>query len=234
MIETSMFGLLSFAFFVGMIHAFDADHVMAVAAISGKKNRFLSILKYSAKWGLGHGGILVLCGMLFLLWGIELGDTLIRVAELSIGIILCVAGGMLLWSLKIKKIDIVEHTHGNVTHTHLVEVEKNVGEARAHKNKNGLFNHDHTPILVGFVHGLAGSAPVIALLPSLLVENKLTAIFYLLLFSIGCLIGMVSFGACLAKAQSYAYKVSVKVIAIFRGCIGSGAILFGLYWLFQA
>jgi len=211
---------------VGMLHAFDADHVLAVASLSGKKKTFLSILKYSLKWGFGHGGILLLCGALFLLWGVEPSETLVRFAELTVGIILCVCGLYLLWSLKSNNLQIIEHQHGDVTHTHLVQTPKG-------KSYNVIFKHEHAPVLVGFIHGLAGSAPVIALLPSLMMGNSAVAFLYLLLFSLGCLAGMTAFGLVLAQGQSQIHRMSMRTVKCFRGVLGSVSLIFGTYWLVQ-
>lgn len=224
MLDVSLIGILITAFGVGMIHAFDADHVLAVASLSSSKNKIAYILKYSIKWALGHGGTLLLCGFIFIVFNIKLDESIARIAEIAIGIILCVAGVHLLWMLKNKKIEVVEHTHNGVEHTHLVEGSKA-------QLTQGLFKHNHTPVLVGFVHGLAGSAPVIALLPSVMLNNDLSALLYLSLFSIGCLLGMACFGAFLANAQSVLHRVGGKAIIFFRALLGTGAIAFGIYWL---
>lgn len=226
MLDSAFFILMATGLGVGMLHAFDADHVLAVASLSGKKKTFLSILKYSFKWGCGHGGILLLCGALFLLWDIQPNETLVRFAELTVGIILCVCGAYLLWSLRSKRIQLVEHQHGDVTHTHLVQTAQDSGAKK-------IIKHEHTPVLVGFIHGLAGSAPVIALLPSLMMGNSAVAFLYLMLFSVGCLVGMTAFGMVLAKGQSTLYKVSMKAVQWFRGVLGSVSLLFGVYWLVQ-
>lgn len=227
MFDAVSIGIFFTAFSVGMLHAFDADHVLAVASLAGAKNKFATIVKFSLKWGMGHGGVLILCGALFLFWGVELNPAIVNLAELGIGVILIIAGSHLLWTLKTKKIQVIEHSHGGHEHTHLVEIPNANAEELCARS-----DHDHSPVLVGFMHGLAGSAPVIALLPSLMLANSFSPLLYLCLFSVGCLLGMVFFGVILAKAQTTVQKISARAITVFRSALGVGAILFGVYWLF--
>lgn len=234
MSDASLFSLLLLAFSVGMVHALDADHVMAVATLSGNKNKLLGILKYSAKWGLGHGGVLIFAGLMFLLWGVQFSASTIQVAETSVGILLCGLGLALLWSIKRNNLRLVRHSHSDMTHTHLVFL-ADPAVADASHNKRILFlKHDHAPVVVGFIHGLAGSAPIVAILPSLMLKNHLFAFCYLLLFSFGCLIGMVCFGFLFAKTQFYISQMGQKIVIIFRGLLASASVVIGCYWLIHA
>ena len=61
-----MFSLLLTGLGLGLLHALDADHVMAVSALSNRKPSLQRTLKFSANWAIGHGSVLIMLGLLFL------------------------------------------------------------------------------------------------------------------------------------------------------------------------
>ena len=56
--------LLGVGFSLGFMHALDADHVMAVSSLSNKRPGLTKMLRFCAHWALGHGSILLLCGVI--------------------------------------------------------------------------------------------------------------------------------------------------------------------------
>ena len=81
---------------LGLVHAFDADHVMAVSALSAEKPGIKRTFFYSSHWALGHSGVLLGLGFLLLLFGFSLPDNFVYLAELAVGVLLIGLGAFLL------------------------------------------------------------------------------------------------------------------------------------------
>jgi len=228
-----MFSLLVTGLGLGLLHALDADHVMAVSALSNRKPSLKRTLKFSANWALGHGSVLILLGLLFFGLGIALPETIQQLAESSVGVLLIGLGLACFWQFHKEKIVLNKHTHehnhGSVEHTHL----------HVHGHDKKLENTQqvkeaHTPVMVGILHGLAGSAPALALIPAMMQTDLLEATGYLVLFSAGVLFSMVTFGLSFGLVQRKLQQKSVRVFNWSRKVIASAAVGIGFYWLAQA
>jgi nickel/cobalt exporter len=228
-----MFSLLLMGLGLGLLHALDADHIMAVSALSNRKPSLRRTLKFSANWAVGHGSVLILLGLLFFGLGIALPESIQQLAESSVGVLLIGLGLACFWQFHKEKVVLNKHTHehsdGSIEHTHLhvhdhykkVESSQQVKEA-------------HTPVMVGVLHGLAGSAPALALIPAMMQTSLWEAMGYLVLFSAGVLFSMVAFGLSFGLVQKKLQQKSIKVFNWSRKIIASAAVGIGFYWLSQA
>jgi nickel/cobalt exporter len=228
-----MFSLLLMGLGLGLLHALDADHVMAVSALSNRKPSLRRTLKFSANWAIGHGSVLILLGLLFFGLGIALPESIQKLAESSVGVLLIGLGLACFWQFHKENVVLNKHTHehsnGSIEHTHLhvhdhdkkVESSEQVKEA-------------HTPVMVGILHGLAGSAPALALIPAMMQTSLLEAMGYLVLFSAGVLFSMVTFGLSFGFVQKKLQQKSIKVFNWSRKVIATAAVGIGFYWLSQA
>jgi sulfite exporter TauE/SafE len=228
-----MFSLLVTGLGLGLLHALDADHVMAVSALSNRKPSLKRTLKFSANWAIGHGSVLILLGLLFFGLGIALPESIQQLAESSVGVLLIGLGLACFWQFHKEKVVLNKHTHehsdGSIEHTHLhvhdhdkkVESSQQVKEA-------------HTPVMVGVLHGLAGSAPALALIPAMMQTSLWEAMGYLVLFSAGVLFSMVAFGLSFGLVQKKLQQKSIEVFNLSRKIIASAAVGIGFYWLSQA
>jgi len=221
--------MIGAGFSLGLIHALDADHVMAVSALSNRKKvSFLTTISYCLKWALGHGAVLLLVGLLFFGLGLELPASLLSIAEASVGVLLMVIGLFCLVRIRQQKLRLHVHQHGDVTHTHWL--------VQGDPNSN---NHEaHTPTMVGMLHGLAGSAPALALVPlvskGVASEQLALAVVYLIVFSLGVLIAMALFGLGLGLAQQKLQTFNTRFFQWSQYLIASGSILLGGFWLSQS
>jgi sulfite exporter TauE/SafE len=228
-----MFSLLLMGLGLGLLHALDADHIMAVSALSNRKPSLRRTLKFSANWAIGHGSILILLGLLFFGLGIALPESIQQLAESSVGVLLIGLGLACFWQFHKEQVVLNKHTHehgdGSIEHTHL----------HVHDHDKKLENSQqvkeaHTPVMVGILHGLAGSAPALALIPAMMQTNLLEAMGYLVLFSAGVLFSMVAFGLSFGLVQKKLQQKSIKVFNWSRKIIASAAVGIGFYWLAQA
>ena len=221
-----LYSMLSLGFGLGLLHALDADHVMAVSTMSardqsgGKRPGPREVLGFCAKWAIGHGGVLLLLALALMVFGLQLPESVGWVAEKLVGVILVALGLWLLWNIYSQRIHLHAHTHDGVSHVHL-----------SHEKSA---EHTHQPVLIGITHGLAGSAPVLALIPALETSgnNIWFGMSYIVLFSLGVLIAMMVFGVFFGQLQNWLVGMGQKIYQVCRGLMGVTAIAFGSYWLF--
>jgi nickel/cobalt exporter len=245
-----MFSLLITGLGLGLLHALDADHVMAVSALSNRKPSLKRTLKFSANWAVGHGSVLIVLGLLFFGLGVALPEAVQQIAESSVGVLLIVLGLSCFWQFHNEKVVLNKHTHkhsqGSIEHTHLHVAEHAKTCAINNSNNDGpkqespqqespqQVKEAHTPVMVGILHGLAGSAPALALIPAMMQTSLSEAMGYLVLFSAGVLFSMVAFGLSFGLVQKKLQQKSIKVFNWSRKVIASAAVGIGFYWLSQA
>lgn len=223
--QQTLSAILILGFSLGLLHAFDADHIVAVSSLSARKRGGKAGVLYALKWALGHGGILMLVAIAALYFRWQLPEFIPYSAEKIVGVILIVAGLSLFWTLHRQRVQLKVHRHGDVVHAHLATVDTATG--------GKAVAHDHTPVLVGIVHGLAGSAPALALIPATLYQPWLAA-GYVLIFSLGVLTGMVGFGLLLGRGQRFLLQRSPALFDGSRLLLGLCATGLGVFWLAAA
>jgi len=224
---SSVATMIMAGFSLGLLHALDADHVMAVSALSSRKPGLLSTIKHSAHWALGHAGVLLISGLLLFGLGWKIPQTFAHLAEASVGLVLIIIGLMCLWQFKKQPLRLTHHKHGDVEHIHWCIDE----ELDSHASKN---DERHTPVLVGMLHGLAGSAPALALIPVVVQGDIYSAFMYLLVFSLGVMLSMLLFAAGLGVMQKKLKRINIRFYQFSRYLIASASILLGSFWLSQS
>ena len=209
-----MVGLLSIiaiGFFLGMRHATDPDHVIAVTTIVSQQRTTRRAALIGAFWGLGHTVTILIVGSAIILFNLVIPVRLGLAMELAVGFMLIILGGCNLASFMRSvpgaslPLDVDHpvihshaHSHGELVHTH---AHAHTGQAHIHAADNASVRRlDHAlgrlsvyqfirPLVVGIVHGLAGSAAV-ALLILASIRDSRWAIAYLLVFGVGTIAGM--------------------------------------------
>lgn len=215
------------AFGAGVLHALDADHVMAVTAIASKKMSMRAIINLCLKWSLGHGAVIFIAGAVIFLFGFSIPHELSHYAEKAVAILLIGIGGWVLRDLYLSRAHIHFHNHQGLTrhaHWHIDESKTNK-ETLPSEHK-----HDHNAMMVGVLHGLAGLAPLLAIVP---IANQplWLAVGYLFIFCLGVFLSMLIFGGMLGKVIEGIQGYSIVSINIIRGMVGTASIALGMVWL---
>ncbi len=205
MMALGFLSVLSAGLLMGILHAFDPDHVMTMSSLGARPDARGATARYALSWGVGHGGILVIAALALLLFDVSMPETLPKGAERFVGVILIAAGGSLALALW--------HSRG------------------ADQPPSSL--RYKAPFLIGMVHGTAGSAAVFALLPVGLL-SPLLGVLYVLVFSSEVLIGMMGFGHGLDRVQTLIATQARTVDKPLRGSVAVLAIGMGSYWLVGA
>ncbi|GAB1269549.1 hydantoin utilization protein A [Aurantivibrio infirmus] len=249
-----MFNAYLTALILGSVHAVEVDHMVAVSVFTGFKPKLKAAASYGARWGLGHGIVVVLAGGVLAWLDIKVPEKIVVWGECFVGLALIILG---CWAMRaatrfhahlpLEHVRIEEKAHGHLhSHEHKKSHKKNheknhEGHNHQHShidNKNNTHHvavkhHQHLPTAMGALHGLAGSAPVLALIPiTLLVEFK-QAIIYLLLFSIATTLSMTLYSV-LAAAAMQGFQRNNKSIRMLTIGIAGVTIAVGIGWIIRA
>jgi len=244
----SLLSIIALGFFLGMRHATDPDHVIAVTTILSRERSILKSAAVGAFWGLGHTLTIFAVGAAIIIFDLVIPPRVGLSMELSVGLMLIFLG--ILNVVSFRRVLPAEtaaadgdgvvhshhHSHGDLVHSH----------AHAHGLEGHAHSHAHNPVawfdrmlgktriyrpirplLIGIVHGLAGSAAV-ALLVLTTIRDSRWAVAYLLVFGVGTIAGMMLITMSIAST----FKV-VKAgprftqrLAIASGLVSLG---FGLF-----
>ena len=178
---TSLLAVCLLGFFLGMRHATDPDHVIAVTTIVSRQRTTAGAAMIGALWGVGHTLTILVVGAGIILLGWVIPPRVGLSLELSVGVMLIVLGCM-----------------------NLTGVLQRITESVTPRRLGGLGLYQTLrPLIVGVVHGLAGSAAV-ALLVLATIGNTGWAILYLLVFGLGTIAGMMLITAGIAWPLAYA------------------------------
>ncbi len=210
----SYLSLLLLGLVLGMRHATDADHVIAVSTIVSRERSLAGSLRLGLAWGVGHSITILAVGGAIIFLGLSLPSKLNSGLELAVAMTLVLLG---IWAMRgvlssaKGAADAVPshshvHSHGDYAHRHrhghsagehgheaadtpLAKLDSKLGAERLYVLLR--------PFVVGVVHGLAGSA-AIALMILAAINDTLLAFVYLLVFSLGTAAGMLIVTAVVA------------------------------------
>jgi cytochrome c biogenesis protein CcdA len=171
----SLLTLLVLGFFLGMRHATDTDHVVAVTTIVTRERSPRAAVGIGALWGLGHTATILLVGGAIVMFGLVIPPRLGLSMEMSVAVMLVVLGAANLTGA-LRHID--QAAHG-----------ASPGHRSDVSSKSPSRSRLLRPLAVGVVHGLAGSAAV-ALLVLTTMRDAASALVYLAVFGAGTVLGM--------------------------------------------
>ena len=184
--------ILSAGFLLGLRHATDPDHVIAVTTIVSRKQSLRSASTVGAAWGIGHTLTILVVGGAIVLFRLTIPARVEMALEMGVAAMLIALGIMTL---------------------------RGTPRSTAERSR---------PLLVGIVHGLAGSAAV-GLLVATLIDSAVTAIAYLLVFGLGSITGMIAMTAAIALPSMFAARRVAGASRYLRLASGGLSIAFGAF-----
>jgi len=248
------FSILAVGFFLGMRHATDPDHVIAVTTIVSNQRSSMRAAMIGAFWGVGHTVTIFVVGAGIILFNLVIPVRVGLSMELSVAVMLIILGlanvaGFLrsMPAGSIHSQDGAEilhshpHSHGDYIHNH-----PHAHQPQTHTHapdqtplawldrvfgKVGLYQYLR-PFVIGVVHGLAGSAAV-ALLVLTTIRNVHWAIAYLLIFGVGTIAGMMLITMSLASAFTMVGRGRQKFSRRLALASGLLSLCFGAFVAYQ-
>jgi len=214
MTAVSVDSLMALGFVLGLRHATEADHLAAISTIVTERRSLLSSSLVGAFWGLGHTLALLIAGAGVLLLRYQITDRMAHAFELCVGIMLVILGANVLRTL----------AHRGTSHRH---------------PDTTVASHSHSeawlvarPILVGMVHGLAGSAPLL-LLTLTIVSSPLAVFFYIGVFGVGSMMGMSIMSLLLGVPAHLTVEHFARTQLALRGLSGLFSVAIGLFVVYE-
>ena len=235
-------GIFLASFLLGIKHSLDVDHVAAVSNLLLKSTKFTQTIKMAIFWALGHtltAGLVTI--ILFLMKDVFL-STFLAGFELIIAILLILIGFITL-VLESNAIKVVKRPHlhhfnihfskKNSHHSHSKIINGQEGNAMLEPEPKGLLRINNNIIaiaLIGVLQGLASNDELLIILAfTLNLNNLLTVLVGIVLFSLGVTIGMVGWTSLLNLPKIKGKQE--KIIKWLNVSIAIIAILYGVYIL---
>ncbi|UCH74306.1 MAG: high frequency lysogenization protein HflD [Rhodospirillales bacterium] len=230
-----MGSILLLGVLMGMQHALEADHVAAVSSIVCRARSAGRIVRHGVIWGLGHSVTLLAVAVLGLATGLTLGERLAAWLEGAVGIMLVVLGLHVLYRLLRDRVHFHMHRHDGGTvhlhaHSHAGESGGGHGFHHQHEHREGL---PFRTLLVGMMHGLAGSAALMVLTAAT-IRDPFTGLLYVLLFGLGSVAGMALLSALIAVPLAWSARMLTAANRLLQGAVGLATAGLGAVVLYRA
>lgn len=238
--------ILALGFFLGLKHALDADHIIAVATMVSERRGMLSSSIVGLIWGVGHTAALLIVGCCVVVLGIKIPERMALGMEFLVGAMLILLGMNVLWKLvKGERFHIHVHTHHGKPHIHLHthptnQTHEHVQSPSHHRSRaEQLFekalNHVATSkrsLLIGMVHGMAGSAALMLIILTT-IPNSMLALAYITVFGIGSIGGMLAMSTIMGLPFTLTARGSQSFNTMLRAIAGSISVAFGIFLAWQ-
>jgi high-affinity nickel-transport protein len=241
----TLLSIIAIGFFLGMRHATDPDHVIAVTTIVTRQRKVGRAALIGMFWGLGHTLTIFAVGSAIILFNLVIPARIGLSMELSVAVMLIVLG---IWNL----VSFVQAVPGETVQVHS-HPHSHDGHVHSHEHSHVVEPHSHEharlealdqrfgkaapyqllrPLLIGIVHGLAGSAAV-ALLILASIQNARWAIVYLLVFGVGTIAGMMLITMSLASTFHFVGNRFARFSHRLAMVSGLVSVAFGLLIAYQ-
>src|ERR1700730_3558087 len=227
-----MFGILGLGFLLGMQHALEADHIAAVSSIAARRSELADIVKHGLTWGLGHTLTLFAFAGAAILLGHAIPEHLAWPLETAVGIMLVGLGVHVLWRLWHDRVHFPKHGPGDgAVHIH---AHSHAGETVAHDRAPHTHAHGFRwrTLLVGLMHGMAGSAALLVLAVSH-ASSPAAGLAYGALFGVGSMAGMGALSAVIAVPLAVSARWLTSANRGLQGAVGLLTVAIGAITIYS-
>ncbi|MEH7179223.1 urease accessory protein UreH domain-containing protein [Neobacillus vireti] len=211
--EVTLFSVLALGFILGIRHAMEPDHMIAVTTIASQSKKLWQASLAGVFWGIGHTVTLFVIGLIFIVMKNDIPEKWSLTLEFLVGIMLVYLGIAAMLSIRKKQ---------NHSHHH----DENI--INLTKVKKGTY---YKSLFIGFIHGIAGSGAMVLLTMST-VDTVWQGAMYMIVFGLGTVIGMLIFTTIIGIP----FILSMNRMAASKGLIlttGTISIIFGFYYMYN-
>jgi ABC-type nickel/cobalt efflux system permease component RcnA len=187
----STFALLGLGLLFGLKHATEVDHVVAVSTIVSRHRNVWRSAMVGALWGAGHTAALLVTGVFVLSLRVAIPERVSNWLEFCVALMIIGLGATALWRALRNRGDVHvhEHSHDGVSHAHIHFHDQQTRHQAQRTHTHAVSRVGVKPILIGAVHGLAGSG-ALTLLILTQIESSWQGLLYLAVFGVGSIAGM--------------------------------------------
>jgi ABC-type nickel/cobalt efflux system permease component RcnA len=223
--DASLFAAFGLGLLLGIQHALDPDHLIAVSTIVSEHRNFKWASLIGAFWGLGHTTTLFIVGVLVIGLRVSIPPRLGESLELLVALMLVVLGlNVLRKAFGVQRVHMHTHSHNPETHTHF-HAHENPQQDHAHAH---AFKTMRRPFIVGMVHGLAGSAALMLLVLST-IESPAGGLLYIVIFGLGSVGGMLLLSGIISLPFVLTAQRFGSINRWIRVAAGIASVCFGIF-----
>lgn len=248
--ETSLtlvntFALLGLGLVFGLKHATEVDHVVAVSAIVSEHRNILRSALVGGLWGAGHTASLVVVGVMVLGFRVAVPLSVANWLEFGVALMIIALGVLAMIRVLRRRSDVHlhRHSHDGQSHVHIHFHEKGTEhlsvKASSQASRSAHAPHSHAisrlgfkPLLVGAMHGLAGSA-ALTLLVLTQIRSVSIGLLYLTLFGIGSTLGMLLMSGLIGLPFALSGRRLTRMNYGLQSAAGGLSIAFGLWYAYE-
>jgi ABC-type nickel/cobalt efflux system permease component RcnA len=198
------------ALVAGFAHALEPDHMAAVTTFVSRRPRPVEAVGFGLRWGVGHSASILVVGMVLIALDLRVSERLTRGLEFGVGGMLLALGAWLLWSV------LHERAH-------------RMADGGHHHHDHG-HTHTHGTLWVGMAHGLAGTAPLVALVATV-TQTPWAAGGYLLFFGVGTTLAMGLYAMVAGLVFDQAGTHVPRLGRTLRTLTALGSAALGIMWM---
>lgn len=221
---------LAFAFVIGLKHAMEADHLAAVSTIVSEHKSLVSASLVGGLWGIGHTISLLVAGLAVILFHVEIGPRMEMALEFGVALMLIALGVNTIRKLRRgSQIHFHAHRHGERVHFH-PHVHDGSPEVDPNTHHGSMLGK--RPLLVGMMHGLAGSAALMLLVLST-IKSPLVGLAYIVVFGLGSIGGMMAMSVLVGLPLRFTATRFARANLMLRGLAGLASLSFGVFMVYE-
>jgi ABC-type nickel/cobalt efflux system permease component RcnA len=239
--SVGVYALLGLGLVFGLKHATEVDHVVAVSTIVSEHRSVLRSALVGCLWGIGHTASLVIVGVLVMVFRIAIPPQVANWLEFGVALMIIVLGIMAVVRVLRRRADVHlhRHSHDGQSHVHIHFHEQGTEHVGVAASQLSHASHSHAisrlgfkPLLVGAMHGLAGSA-ALTLLVLTQIQSVSLGLLYLGVFGLGSTFGMLLMSGLIGLPFAFSGRRLKKVNYGLQTVAGSLSIIFGLWYAYQ-
>lgn len=227
MADASYVTILGFGFVLGLRHALDTDHLVAVSTVLAERPSWRASSLVGLSWGVGHTAVLLLVGAIVLILRVPIPSPLAVAAEVVVGLMLVVLGAVLGLKLIRERWHLHHHDHDGMRHLHI--------HSHSHSPDHG---HRHwwresvRPLCIGMAHGVAGSAALLLLVVTS-ANSVIDGLIYIAVFGSGSILGMMLVGLALSLPVVWSLRFGRPLFLAVQGMASVGSITLGCWIVYR-
>ncbi len=233
----NVFVILSIGLVFGLKHATEVDHVVAISTIVSRHRNIFRSAIVGALWGVGHTVSLLVVGAIVLSFRVAIPEFVSHWLEFAVALMIIGLGLSALWraSRQSSEVHIHEHKHDGVSHTHV-----HFHEKENQHQPSTQSSHSHVvsrlglkPVMIGMVHGLAGSG-ALTLLVLTQISSSLLGFFYVLTFGFGSIAGMLLMSGLIGLPFAFTSRKLTNLHHSLQTLAAVLSICFGIWYAYKA
>jgi ABC-type nickel/cobalt efflux system permease component RcnA len=226
--------LLGLGLLFGLKHATEVDHVVAVSTIASQQRNVLRSALVGALWGAGHTASLLIVGVVVLSLRIAIPESVSNWLEFCVALMIIGLGITALWRALRKRSDVHvhEHSHEGVSHVHIHFHEAETRHKAERKHSHAVSVVGVKPVLIGMMHGLAGSS-ALTLLVLTQIDSVWVGFLYLATFSLGSIVGMLLMSGLIGLPFALTSRSLSSLHHRMQMAAAVASIAFGLWYAYK-